>query len=130
MVKAAKACQAGPITLFDASGFSTRIAAEVKGFDAAAVIKDHKSLKYASRAHQFALAAADQAMADSGIAPSDEDGDRWGCVVGAGMMTVAHSEIDEVQKMAAPGGELQAERLLETPVAQDCLLYTSPSPRD
>ena len=31
-VKAAKGC-GGPITLFDASGFSTRIAAEVKGFD-------------------------------------------------------------------------------------------------
>ncbi len=48
-----------PITLFDASGFSTRIAAEVKGFDPRAVIDDRKLLKYANRSHAFALAAAD-----------------------------------------------------------------------
>jgi len=31
-VQSARSC-AGPISIFDASGFSTRIAAEVKGFD-------------------------------------------------------------------------------------------------
>ena len=34
---------------FDASGFSTQIAAEVKGFDAASVIDDRKMLKFANR---------------------------------------------------------------------------------
>ena len=51
-----------PVTLFDASGFSTRIAAEVKDFDPRALIDDRKLLKYANRSHGFALAAADEAM--------------------------------------------------------------------
>ena len=91
-LKSARGC-AGPITIFDASGFSTRIAAEVKGFDDLPPIDDRKLLKYASRAHRFALAAADQAIADAGIRPTANDATRWGCVVGAGMMTVAHDEI-------------------------------------
>ena len=53
---------AAPISLFDASGFSTRIAAEVKGFDRAAIAADRKLLKFANRSHRFALAAAEQAM--------------------------------------------------------------------
>ena len=74
-IKAAKSC-AGPITIFDASGFSTRIAAEVKGFDSLPPIDDRKLLKYASRAHRFALAAADQAIADAGIRPTLQDATR------------------------------------------------------
>src|SRR5947208_1636327 len=69
---------AAPITLFDASGFSTRIAAEVKGFDPAVLTADRKLVKFANRSHRFALAAAEQAMADAGIAPT-EDAERWGC---------------------------------------------------
>ena len=59
-----------PITLFDASGFSTRIAAEVKGFDDDAIVADRKLLKFANRSHRFALAAAEQALRDAGIAPT------------------------------------------------------------
>ena len=66
----AGASQGAPITIFDASGFSTRIAAEVKGFDARAVIDDRRALKFATRSHAFALAAADQAFADAGIRPT------------------------------------------------------------
>ena len=36
---------AGPITIFDASGFTTRIAAEVKGFDFDNAIADRRLLK-------------------------------------------------------------------------------------
>ncbi|MGW8183712.1 MAG: beta-ketoacyl synthase N-terminal-like domain-containing protein, partial [Burkholderiales bacterium] len=39
---------AAPISLFDASGFPVRIAAEVKGFDPAAAIDDRKLLKFAN----------------------------------------------------------------------------------
>jgi len=58
------------ISLFDATGFPVRIASEVKGFDAAAVIDDRKLLKFANRAHGFALAAADQAFVDAGLRPT------------------------------------------------------------
>ena len=61
-----------PVTQFDASGFSTRIAAEVKGFDPRAVVDDRKLLKFADRAQTFALSAADEAMRDAGIRPAPE----------------------------------------------------------
>ncbi len=122
-IKSARSC-VGPITIFDASGFSTRIAAEVKGFDSLPPIDDRKLLKYASRAHRFALAAADQAIADAGIRPTLQDATRWGCVVGAGMMTVAHPEIAAVQRAAAPEGELIPDNLLDEPVARDVMAFS------
>ncbi len=122
-IKAAKSC-AGPITIFDASGFSTRIAAEVKGFDSLPPIDDRKLLKYASRAHRFALAAADQAIADAGIRPTLQDAARWGCVVGAGMMTVAHPEIAAVQHAAAPEGDLIPNNIMQEPVANDVMAFS------
>ena len=64
---------AAPITLFDAAGFPTRIAAEVKGFDERVITAPRKLLNYANRSHRFALAAAEEAMLDSGIAPTDAD---------------------------------------------------------
>jgi 3-oxoacyl-(acyl-carrier-protein) synthase len=77
-----------PITLFDASGFPVRIAAEVKGFDDVALPGDRKLLKFTNRSHRFALVAAEQAFRDAGIRPRAENSTRWGCAVGAGMMTV------------------------------------------
>ncbi len=44
-----------PISLFDARGFPTRIAAEVKDFDERAIGADRKLLKFANRSHRFAL---------------------------------------------------------------------------
>ena len=67
---------AGPIRSFDASGFSTRIAAEVKGFDAERVLGERKLLKSANRAHRFALAAAEQALRDAGVRPTPETAER------------------------------------------------------
>src|SRR5512133_3509601 len=74
----------GPITLFDASTFPTRIAGEVKNFDPAKFM-DRKEARRNDRFIQFALAAADMAMKDSGLDMSKEDGDRVGAIVGAGI---------------------------------------------
>ena len=56
----------GPITLFDASEFPTKIAGEVKGFDAQAEI-GHKEARRSSRCIHLALMAAREAVSDSGI---------------------------------------------------------------
>jgi beta-ketoacyl-acyl-carrier-protein synthase II len=101
-----------PIRTFDASGFPVRIAAEVKGFEPERVIDDRKLLKSANRSHRFALAAAEQAMRDAGIAPTPETGTRWGCVVGTGMMGVPFEDLADVHRRAAPSGELDTDRLL------------------
>ena len=122
-IQSARSC-AGPISIFDASGFSTRIAAEVKGFEQLPQIDDAKLLKYASRAHRFALAAADQAIADAGIRPTGSDATRWACMVGAGMMTVAHQEIAAVQQSCAPNGDIEPDRLFDEPVANDIMAFS------
>jgi len=101
-----------PISVFDASGFPVRIAAEVKGFDLERAIDDRKLLKFANRSHRFALAAAEQAVRDAGIRPTDADAARWGCVVGTGMMGVTFEDLADVQRRAAPGGELDTGGLV------------------
>lgn len=103
---------ARPITIFDASGFATRIGAEVKGFDFESVIADRRLLKYASRSHRFAFGAAEQALADAGIRPSAETAERWGFVVGAGMMGVSFEELSVVHRHAAADGDFHADDLL------------------
>jgi 3-oxoacyl-(acyl-carrier-protein) synthase len=114
---------AAPITLFDASGFSTRIAAEVKNFDERSITAPRRFLKFANRSHRFALAAAEEAMRDAGIAPTDADGERWGCAVGTGMMGVEFADLAAVQRHSAPDGTLDAEKLLTDPAAGDPLAF-------
>jgi len=74
----------GPITLFDASTFPTRIAGEVKDFDAGAFM-DKKEARRNDRFIQFALAAAEMAMQDAGLDMAKEDPNQVGCIVGAGI---------------------------------------------
>ncbi len=112
-----------PITTFDASGFSTRIAAEVKHFDALARIGDRKLAKLASRAHGFALAAADEAFRDAGIAPTPETSRRWGLAVGTGMMGVPYADLKEVHDHSAMSGELETPKLVDDPSANDPLVF-------
>ena len=114
---------AAPITVFDASGFPTRIAAEVKGFDERAITAPRKLLNYANRSHRFALAAAEQAMRDAGIEPTDADRERWGCAVGTGMMGVSFDELAAVQRHSAADGELDPQRLLTDAEAADPLAF-------
>jgi len=73
---------------FDASGFPTRIGAEVKDFDVSSVVHDRRLLKFAARSHRFALAAGEEALRDAGIRPEAATSHRWGFSVGAGMMCV------------------------------------------
>jgi len=114
---------AAPITIFDASGFPTRIAAEVKGFDERVITAPRKFLNQANRSQRFALAAAEQAMVDAGIEPTDADRERWGCAVGTGMMGVDFDELAAVQRHSAADGALDAQRLLTDAEAADPLAF-------
>lgn len=116
---------AGPISLFDASGFSTRIAAEVKNFDAGTEIADRKLLKYAGRSQRFALVAAQQAMRDADIMPTDQDRDRWGCCVGTGMMGMEFDSLAHVFNHSTSGAELDTHKLLRDEVALDPMAFCS-----
>jgi len=110
------------ITLFDASGFPVHIAAEVKGFRDD-VIEDRRLAKFTTRSHRFALAAAEQAFRDAGIRPTPETGARWGCAVGAGMMTSEYEDLAATHRHSAADGELHAELLLTDPAANDPMVF-------
>lgn len=74
----------GPITHFDASDYSTRIAAEVKGFDPTEYM-DRKTARHLGRYCQFALAAAKQALQHAGLDPAAMDPDEVGVIVSSGV---------------------------------------------
>ncbi len=81
----------GPITHYDASTFPTRIAGEVRGFEPEKFM-DRKEVRRNDRFIQFALAAADMAMKDSGLDVEKEDPTRIGAIVGSGMGGLATIE--------------------------------------
>ena len=57
---------AAPITHFDATNFKTKFACEVKGFDPTTIL-DRKEARKMDPFAQYAIAASDQAIADSGL---------------------------------------------------------------
>ena len=74
----------GPLTRFDTTDFDTKIAAEVKGFRSEDYIEP-KEIKKMDIFIHYALAAADIAVADSGLAVSDNNAERIGVIVGTGL---------------------------------------------
>jgi 3-oxoacyl-[acyl-carrier-protein] synthase II len=91
----------GRITLFDASGFSSQIGGEVKGFDPLTFISP-KDVKRMDRFTQFAVCAARIAVKDAGLDMSKEDPDRIGAIVGSGTGGLATIE-EEHQVMLLKG---------------------------
>lgn len=75
---------AAPITHFDASKFKTQFACEVKGFRAEDYI-DPKEARKMDLFCQYSVAAAKQALEDSGMDLSKEDLDRIGVIYGVGI---------------------------------------------
>ena len=74
----------GPITRFDTTGFPTRIAGEVKGFDALKYV-DKKDDRKLDLYLKYALACAVMAVEDAGLDPAKEDANRFGVLVGSGI---------------------------------------------
>ena len=75
---------AGPITRFDASAFSTRFAAEVKGFDPLAFL-DKKDVKKMDPFIHYAIAASQFAVDDAGLTVTAANADRVGVFIASGI---------------------------------------------
>ncbi|MGE0814763.1 MAG: beta-ketoacyl-ACP synthase II [Vicinamibacterales bacterium] len=75
---------AGPITKFDTEGFSTRFAAEVKGFDPLAFV-EKKDVKKMDVFIQYAIAATQFAMDDSGLVVTPANAPDIGVCIGSGI---------------------------------------------
>ena len=73
-----------PITAFDASEFTTRIAAEVKDFSPDELI-GKKEARRLDRFSQFAFVAAREAIEDAKLPEDQEFKDRVGAVIGTGI---------------------------------------------
>jgi 3-oxoacyl-[acyl-carrier-protein] synthase II len=73
-----------PITHFDASGFACTFAAEVKGFDPLDFVEKKEARKMGRFIH-LAMAAAAEAMAQSGLQVSDAIAPRVGVHIGSGI---------------------------------------------
>ncbi len=88
-------CGIGPITQFDASSQKVSLAAEVKGFDADALLGKQEA-KRMGRFTQFAMVSAREALADSGLNTEAEDLDRCGVIVSSGIggLSITEAEHD------------------------------------
>ena len=74
----------GPITQFDASAFTCRIAGEVKNFDPHQYV-EKKVVKKMGRFIQFAMAAAEFAVKSADLKVADEDAENVGVYIGSGI---------------------------------------------
>ncbi len=106
----------GPIHSFDASGHPVKIAGEIqdKDFDVSKFLPGHqrKSVKIMSRAMRFAVGAAGLGLADSGINLDALNPERFGVVMGTGLVPVDLPEISAALYSACDeNGRLQTDRL-------------------
>jgi 3-oxoacyl-[acyl-carrier-protein] synthase II len=81
-----------PIESFDASAFPVKFGGEIRNFDVTKYV-DQRESKRMDRFSQFAMAAAMQALKDSGLDFSKEDPYRTGAIVGTGIGGI--KEIEE-----------------------------------
>jgi 3-oxoacyl-[acyl-carrier-protein] synthase II len=93
----------GPITLFDASGFETRFAAEVKEFDPTRYM-DRKEARRTDRFVQFAVAATLEALRTSELQITAENRDEVGVFIASGIGGITTlSEQFDVLRARGPG---------------------------
>jgi 3-oxoacyl-[acyl-carrier-protein] synthase II len=93
----------GPITHFDASDHTVRFAAEVKDFDESAA-GDKKEVRKMDRFTRLAMAAALEAVADSGLVLEGNGAERVGVLIGSGIGGISTMESQkEVLLSRGPG---------------------------
>ncbi len=96
-------CGIEKITRFDVSDYPTKIAAEVKDFDVAKYL-DKKEARRMDLSEQYAVAAAQNAVDDSGLDLNKIDLDRVGVVVGSGIGGISTFEKQhEILLTSGPG---------------------------
>ena len=93
-------CGIAPITKFDTENFKVKVAAEVRNFDPSQWM-DKGDVMHSDIYTQFAIAAACQAMDDSGISGT-VDPDRFGVYIGTGIGGIA-TFMTEHQKLLEKG---------------------------
>ncbi len=98
-------CGIGRITHFDVEGWNVTLAGEVKGFDPESFTTRSEARKM-DLFTQYALAAAQEAMDDSGLDISAEDSDRCGVILSSGI-----GGLGTIQRECLRGESKSYERL-------------------
>jgi 3-oxoacyl-[acyl-carrier-protein] synthase II len=91
----------GPISHFDTANYQVKIASEVKNFDPARYM-DSREVRRRDRYQQFATAAAQEALAQSGLKITEENADRVAVVVSSAIGGVKAFQ-DAVRTIADAG---------------------------
>jgi 3-oxoacyl-[acyl-carrier-protein] synthase II len=121
----------GPITLFDAGTFATRIAAEIKGFDLARDLgEDAARWEGHGRGTKIALAAAAQAMRDSGLFDVPAiDATRFGVYLGSGEGQADFARFVDLVRRSIDDGRVDTRRFTAEGVQRlDPLLESEQEP--
>ncbi|MEA5094897.1 3-oxoacyl-[acyl-carrier-protein] synthase 2 [bioreactor metagenome] len=98
-------CGISPIESFDTTEFSVKLAAEVKDFDPT-LYMDKKESKRQDRYSQFALAAADIAVKNSGLDIEKVDSDRFGVIVGSAVGGIHTIEAEHAKLLEKGPGKV------------------------
>lgn len=113
------ACGMGPITAFDAGGMECRIAGEVEEFKVKQFLPkaNRKAAKLMSRDIKLSIAAADEAVRDSGITTKaidaenvDVDPTRFGINFGAGLISCDLEELAPAASASGVDGEFDIKK--------------------
>ncbi len=99
-------------TLFDASGFPTKISAEVKDWDVTKVGEPVELWANRGRHTRFAIGAAKQAMNDSGVSDTIKDPTRFGVYMGAGEGNQDFHTFSRMMSAALAGGDYDAAKFI------------------
>jgi 3-oxoacyl-[acyl-carrier-protein] synthase II len=102
----------GRTTLFDASGFPTKISAEVKNWDITDTGESAEVWKNRGRHTKFAAGAAKQAVADSGILDYSIDPVRFGIYLGSGEGNQDFLTFTKMMTAAMADGEYDAAKFI------------------
>jgi 3-oxoacyl-[acyl-carrier-protein] synthase II len=108
----------GPLTAFDDRPQPCKFAAEVRDFEPKQYVRPRKSLKVMSRDIQLGFAAADLAIADSGVQPDQGDPERKGVIYGADFLYFEVESVLEAYQDCIVDGNFDFDRWGEHALAR------------
>ncbi len=103
----------GYTSIFDASTFPTRIAAEVRNWDVSHIGEDLQTWKNRGRHTCFAAGAARQAIDAAGILDSDLDPERFGVYLGSGEGSQDFFSFADMMAAALQEGDFDLHRFIK-----------------
>jgi 3-oxoacyl-[acyl-carrier-protein] synthase II len=101
------------ITIFDASSFPTRIAAEVRDFDFDKLLEGENSYVGLGRNSQFALIASQEAVKDAGLVDGNYDPEKTGVYLGAGEGTMDFKSFFNVLFDSSPDNHVDMQKFFD-----------------